>query len=312
MAQDPYSVLGVSRASSPDEIRKAYRKLAKQYHPDRNQGDPKAEEKFKSISAAFDIIGDEEKKRRYDAGEIDADGNERPTMRRGPYGGAGAGPFRQQTRGGAGGNAGFEDISDIFSDFFGRGGGGGPRRPQPQRGEDIRYRLTVDFLEAARGVSKRVVLQDGRTVDVAVPEGLRDGQTLRLRGRGGQGIAGGPAGDVLVEITVSPHAVYRLEGDDISLDLPITLKEAVLGAKVEVPTLTGAVTIKLPPNTSSGMSFRLRGKGLKNPKTGDYGDLYAKTKIVLPEKTDGKLAEFVENWSGDAGDPRASLKTATS
>ncbi|RFB06460.1 DnaJ C-terminal domain-containing protein [Parvularcula marina] len=307
MAQDPYQVLGVSRSASADEIRKAYRKLAKQFHPDHNPGDKKAEDRFKQISAAFDILGDEEKKGKFDRGEIDADGNEQAAFRRGPYGGAaGGGGYRP--RGGQQG--GFDDIGDIFSEFFGRGAGG-PRRPQPQRGQDIRYRLTVDFLEAARGAAKRVTLQDGRTVDVTIPEGLRDGQTLRLRGRGGQGVAGGPSGDVLVEVTVRSHPVYQLNGDDLTLDLPITLKEAVNGAKVTVPTLTGPLTIKLPPNTSSGVSFRLRGKGLKNPKTGEYGDLYAKTRIMLPEKPDTDLKSFVESWPGGGEDPRAKLRSDT-
>ena len=304
MAQDPYSVLGVAKTASDEEIRKAYRKLAKQYHPDRNAGDDKAEAKFKEISGAFDIVGDKEKRGKYDRGEIDADGNERPTMHRGPYGQGGAGPFRQRTyysshdaRGGPGGPGGMDDLGDIFADFFGRGGGGGGRaRSAPQRGEDIRYRLTIDFLDAARGVTKRVKLQDGRTVDVNIPEGLRDGQTLRLKGRGGKGVAGGPDGDVLVEVSVRSHPVYQLNGDDLTLDLPISLKEAVLGGKVEVPTLSGPVTIKLPPNTSSGKSFRLREKGLKNPKTGEHGDLYARIRIVLPEEADPALTNFIDNW----------------
>lgn len=312
LAQDPYSVLGVSRTASADDIRKAYRMLAKQYHPDRNQGDAKAEERFKAISAAFDIVGDEEKRGKFDRGEIDADGQERQTMHRGPYGQGGAGPFRQKTYGQSGrgpGPGGMDDIGDIFADFFGRSSAGPRARPSPQRGQDIRYQLTIDFLQAALGMTKRVQLGDGRGVDVQIPEGLRDGQTLRLKGRGAPGLSGGPAGDVLVEVTVRNHPVYSISsGDDLTLDLPVTLKEAVLGGKIEVPTLKGTVAIKLPANTSSGMSFRLRGKGLKNPKTGEYGDLYAKTRIILPEKPDAALEDFVRDWSGEKTDPRAGLK----
>lgn len=198
MAQDPYSVLGVGRQASHDEIRSAYRKLAKQYHPDRNQGDKAAEDRFKSVSAAFDIVGDEEKRKRFDRGEIDADGNERaPNPFGGGFGGGGggggAGPFGGRSGGFRGGQRG-DDIGDIFADLFGQAGGPrrGPRGPRPQKGRDVRYRLSVDFLEAARGATKRVTLQDGNTIDVNIPEGLRDGQTLRLKGRGHAGVAGGP------------------------------------------------------------------------------------------------------------------------
>ncbi len=316
LAQDPYTVLGVSRQASADEIRKAYRRLAKQYHPDRNQGDAKAEERFKAVSGAFDIIGDAEKRKKFDRGEIDADGNERATMGGGPFSGGGAPrgwPPRGHAGGAGAGQTGFDDISDIFGDFFGGGraqGGpraGGGRRPMPQKGRDIRYRLTVEFLEAALGIAKRVKLSDGRDIDVAIPEGLRDGQTLRLKGQGQPGVSGGAAGDVLVEISVTPHAVFQVKGDDVHLEVPITLKEAILGAKVEIPTLKGAVAIKLPPNTSSGVSFRLRDKGLKDPKSGQYGDLFAKTKIVLPEGKDSQLQDFAKNWETNLGNPRDGL-----
>ncbi|MEM9988300.1 MAG: DnaJ domain-containing protein, partial [Pseudomonadota bacterium] len=228
MAKDPYLLLGVSKQASAEDIRKAYRKLAKQFHPDRNPGDAKAEDRFKAISAAFDIIGDPEKRAKYDRGEIDADGNEQMTMGRNPYGGgpygAGAGGREWQQRTSAGGSqgTGFEDISDIFGDFFGnRAGPGGARaKPRPQRGRDIRYRLNVDFMDAARGATKRVALANGRTVDVGIPEGLRDGQTLRLKGKGEPGLSGGPAGDVLVETTVNTHPLFALEGDDLTIDVP--------------------------------------------------------------------------------------------
>lgn len=314
MARDPYSVLAVGRQATADEIRKAYRKLAKAYHPDQNQGDPTAEEKFKAVSVAFDILGDKAKKARFDRGEIDAEGNERPTMRS-PFGQAGArpggprpGPGHPGARGPRGPAT--DDFGDILSDFFGQKGGRAPRSA-PQKGQDIRYRLAVDFMDAARGVTKRVALPDGRGVDVAIPEGLRDGQTLRLRGQGNPGTAGGPPGDVLVDVAVRPHPVYSMRGEDLQIEVPITLREAVLGGRIEIPTLRGPVAIKLPPNTSGGVTFRLKGKGLKDAKSGDIGDLFARTRIVLPEKPDPALENFVNGWDGDRADPRGPLRAAT-
>ena len=302
-------MLGVGRQASSEDIRKAYRKLAKQYHPDRNQGDKAAEDRFKAVSAAFDIVGDEEKRKRFDRGEIDADGNERaPGFGGGgfaggnPFGG-GAGPFGGRA-GGRGGQAG--DIGDIFADLFGQTGGPRARAPRAQRGRDVRYRLAVDFLEAARGATKRVTLQDGATIDVAIPAGLRDGQTLRLRGRGQPGVSGGPPGDVFVEVTVREHPAYQLRGDDLTVEVPVTLREAVLGGKVAVPTPTGAVTIRVPANTSSGASFRLRGRGLPNQKTGKPGDLIARTLIKLPETPDPALVRLLKEEQ-DEDDPRESL-----
>ena len=298
-------MLGVGRQASADEIRKAYRKLAKQYHPDRNQGDKAAEERFKSVSAAFDIVGDEEKRRRFDRGEIDADGNERgPAFGGGnPFGG-GAGPFGGRAGGGRGGQA--SDIGDIFADLFGQSGGPRSRGPRAQRGRDVRYRLAVDFLEAARGATKRVTMQDGKPIDVNIPAGLRDGQTLRLRGRGQPGVAGGPPGDVFVEVSVRDHPAFKVNGDDLTVEVPITLREAVLGGKVAVPTPTGTVTIRVPANTSSGASFRLRGRGLPNQKTSKSGDLIARTLIKLPEKLDPALVRLMRE-EDEEDDPRASL-----
>ena len=307
-------MLGVGRQASHDDIRSAYRKLAKQYHPDRNQGDKAAEDRFKAVSAAFDIVGDEDKRKRFDRGEIDADGNERAQN---PFGGMGGG------FGGGGGNpfggrsGGFksqrgDDIGDIFADLFGQQGAGrrGPRGPRPQKGRDVRYRLAVDFLEAARGATKRVTLQDGNTIDVNIPEGLRDGQTLRLKGRGHPGVAGGPPGDVFVEVSVREHPLFKLSGDDVTLDVPVTLKEAVLGGKVQVPTPSGTVSIRVPPGTSSGTAFRLRGKGLPNAKVGSKagkdGDLLARIRIVLPEG-DPALEAFARDWDAGQGDVREEI-----
>lgn len=305
MAQDPYSVLGVGRTATSDEIRKAYRALAKKYHPDRNPGDKAAEDRFKAVSAAFDIVGDDVKRRKFDGGELDADGNERPTMRKGPFSGATKGWGPQS----GGERTHSDEVNDIFAEFFGKSAGA-RRAPKAARGQDIRYRLAVSFLDAARGATKRVVLNDERDVDIAIPEGLRDGQTLRLKGKGMPGRNGGPAGDVLVEVAVKPHPVFQIKDNDLTLDVPITLREAVVGGKIEIPILAGTVAIKVPPNTSSGVSFRLRGKGLKDPKTGEYGDLLARAKIILPSQPDAALHAFVEGWQAEEGDPRAALKAA--
>ncbi|MEM7740047.1 MAG: J domain-containing protein [Pseudomonadota bacterium] len=310
MAKDPYTLLGVGRQASQDEIRSAYRKLAKELHPDRNPGDQAAEERFKAVTAAFDIIGDGDKRKRFDRGEIDADGNERSGFGAGgPFGGVdpaeAAERFRRRARQGkarqaGGGSGGFEDFSDIFSDFFGRGEGGMGGGARPSKGRDVRYRLTVSFLDAAVGTTKRVTLPGGETIDVNIPEGLRDGQTLRLRGKGHPGALGGAAGDLFVDVTVPKDPQFDIDDDDVTTDVALPLRDAVLGGKVEVPTLSGRATIKIPPNTSSGNTFRLRGKGLKNTKTGSYGDLFAKVRIVLPKDPDPELEAFMKTWS--AGD----------
>lgn len=310
MAKDPYSVLGVGRQASQDEIRSAYRKLAKQYHPDRNPGDKSAEDRFKAATAAFEIIGDAEKRKRFDRGEIDADGNERAVFGQGgPFGGVdpaeAAERFRRRARPGRGGQGqggGFEDFSDIFSDFFGRGEAGPKAQPRAQKGRDVRTRLTVPFLDAARGSSKRVTLPGGEAVSVTIPEGLRDGQTLRLRGKGHPGMHGGPQGDLFVEVTVAPDARFQVEKDNVTTEVPLPLKTAVLGGKVEVPTLTGRATIKVPANTSSGKAFRLKEKGLRKGKDGQYGDLIAKVRIVLPASPDAELEAFMKRWSPEDSD----------
>ena len=293
MGQDPYKVLGVARSASADEIRSAYRKLVKELHPDRNPGDKAAEDRFKQVSAAFDQIGDAEKKARYDRGEIDEDGHERgPRFHGGETGG-----FR------SGDAAGFEDINDLFSDLF-----GGRRRGFSARGQDFRYQLTVDFFDAVNGAKKRVTMPDGRTLDISIPAGLRDGQTLRLRGQGGPGQGEGPAGDVYVETKVSPHAFFERDGDDIHLEAPITLKEAVLGGKITIPTIEGVVSVNVPAGSSSGAVLRLRGKGVKRSKSGAAGDQYVKLKVVLPSPPDEELEAFARTWKGaDGQDPRAAL-----
>lgn len=294
MADDPYEILGVPRSATDEEIRRAYLKLVKELHPDVNPAKA-AEERFKKVTAAHDILGDPERRRQYDAGEIDASGEPRRTWR--PHGaGAGAGA-------GARGRGGpiFEDFGDVFSDIFSGGGFGGAARGArgagfSMRGRDVRYTLDVDFLEAVQGAKKRVTLPDAGVLDLTVPEGVADGQVLRLRGRGEPGLAGGEAGDALVEIRVRPHRDFRREGDDILVEVPISLDEAVLGGKVEVPTPGGRVQLTVPKGTSSGQVLRLKGKGVRNATTGATGDELVTVKIVLPETIDDSLSYFLSEW----------------
>jgi DnaJ-class molecular chaperone len=303
VAADPYETLGVKRDASQEEIRAAYRKLAKELHPDLNPGDKEAEEKFKIVSAAYDILGDAEKRARFDRGEIDASGAERP---REPY-------YRDFHRAGAqehpyGSSAGFEDFGDIFSDLFGGAEGGRTRFRMP--GGDVHYGLPVEFLEAANGATKRISLPDGSTLDVNIPLGTADGQVLRLRGKGAAGIGGGPPGDALVTISVRPHPFFTRKGDDIELVLPVTLREAVLGAQLEVPTPTGRVRMTIPKGASSGTRLRLRGKGVSR-RDGSRGDEYVVLSVVLPDRPDPELEAFVERWSaGQSQNPRSHLEGA--
>jgi DnaJ-class molecular chaperone len=289
LAQDPYRELGVARSASADEIRKAFRKLAKIHHPDANPGKPAAEEKFKQISAAFDILGDPEKRRKFDAGEIDADGRE--TAR--AYGGS---PFGQGGPGGGPG-ASFDgvDLNDILGEMFGgRGGGrGGFGGGFASKGADVRARLEIDLEEAVAGGKRRVSFSDGRTLDITIPKGAGDGQVLRLRGQGSPGRAG--AGDALIEIAVRPHPIWRREGDNLVMDLPVSVPDAVLGGKVEAETPDGAVTLTVPKGSNSGATLRLRGRGLPNGH-GGRGDLLARIMITLPEVHDVDLERLAEAW----------------
>ena len=298
MANDPYQELGVSRSAGADEIRRSFRKLAKQLHPDQNPGDKAAEERFKRVSAAFDILGDPEKKGKFDRGEIDSDGHE--AMRgfdpRGPGGFSGGGRGYGGGQGGPGGfGAQFDgvDLNDILGGVFDRGGGGGPRGGfGPQRGADVRSRLEIDLEEAIRGGAKRVAFPDGRQLDVAIPKGAHDGQSLRLRGQGQPG-RGGAAGDALIELAIRPHPLYRREGADLHMDLPVTLYDAVLGAKVQAPTPDGEVSLSVPKGSTSGAVLRLKGRGAVEGQTGRRGDLYAKLLVALPEG-DTELTELAE------------------
>jgi len=309
MNDDPYKVLGIPKTASQAEIKKAYRKLAKTLHPDLHPGDAGKQTEFQAVAAAHDLLGDPEKRRRFDAGEIDASGQERPERHyyqhyaqrdAGRRYDPGAGPFAGSGYGPDVGGAGYEDVSDLFAEMFARrqgaqGGAQGFRREVHARGPDVRYNLEVDFLEAARGAKRSVTMPDGAAIEISIPAGVRDGQTLRLRGKGGAGLGDGPAGDALVTVGVRPHPVFTREGDDIEIELPITFDEAVLGARVEVPTISGTVSMSVPRGASSGRRLRLKGKGIARPK-GTPGDQYVRLRIVLPETVDAEMEALAERW----------------
>lgn len=299
--KDPYEALGVERAATADEIRKAYRRLAKKLHPDINPGDKAGEARFKEISAAYELLSDADKRRRYDAGEIDAAGQEKPRQRYyRDFAGAGNGAAYESDAG----FADFDGAEDLFAEFF--------NRRRRVRGADLRFRLAIDFLDAVNGAARQVTLPDGGSLSVTIPAGIDDGQTLRLRGKGApappvEGVGEGEPGDVLIEIAVGRHRFFIREGDDIHLDLPITLKEAVLGAKVRTPTPSGAVMLTVPKNTSSGRILRLKGKGVQ--RAGRHGDQLVKLKIVLPEQPDPELEAFASSWAPSSDyDPRRSME----
>ncbi len=311
--RDPYQVLGVSKTASAAEIKQAFRKLAKEYHPDSRPNDPKVAERFKEISAAHQLLGNAEKRGQYDRGEINADGTPRAPQFHGfqHAGGGGGAPFEFEFSsggarpGGAGGAGGPDDfLSEFFSGIRGAG-----RRAFRSRGEDLKYTLAVSFLDAARGGKERIKLPNGKTLDVAIPAGVKDGQQIRLRGQGGEGSGGGPAGDALVQITVKPHPFFERDGDHIRVSLPISLPEAVLGGKVEVPTIDGNVTMSVPENANSGDKLRLKGKGLPQAGGKGRGDQLVTLQIRLPDGGDRKLRDFVEEWGKQqVYNPRAGLK----
>ncbi|WPB87050.1 DnaJ C-terminal domain-containing protein [Sediminicoccus rosea] len=302
MAEDPYKTLGVPRDASPEAIKAAYRKLARQHHPDLNPGKPEAEARFKAVSAANDLLSDPEKRARFDRGEIDAEGQEqRP-----------AGGYRQYAEQPTGEKYGArygqrpeaEVFEDLFADLFEQ-----RRRAEsaPRRGQDESYRLAVPFLHAVQGATETLTLPDGRSLSVKIPPGVETGQVLRLRGQGGPGRNGGPAGDALIELEVAEDKLYRRDGFDLHMELPVTLKEAVLGGPVLVPTPGGPLRVTLPEGSDSGRQIRLRGRGVAAHGGREAGDLFLTPRIVIGA-ADEALKAFLRDWTPEQPeDPRAGL-----
>ena len=313
MAADPYAILGISRDANEKDVKSAYRRLAKELHPDRNQDNPKAGERFSEITRAYDLLSDKDKRARFDRGEIDIDGNPAMDMGggfgRGGFGGGQRG-FRPEDFQNLGGNEGI-DLGDIFGGMFGRGASGGAGDGGPfgrgggrsaPRGRNTQYRLAVAFADAATLASQRITLGDGKSIDLKLPAGVEDGTQMRLSGKGEPGPGG--AGDALVTITIQPHPFFRREDDNIRLDLPISLDEAVHGGKVKVPTVEGPVMLTVAPGSSSGRTLRLKGRGFTR-KDGTRGDQLVTLEIALPE-ADAELARRLEGWR-DSRDLRARL-----
>jgi DnaJ-class molecular chaperone len=282
---DPYETLGVQRTADEAAIRAAYRKLAKKHHPDVNPDKPDAATRFGEISSAYDLLSDKDKRARYDRGEIDAQGQETRQYYRDAPGHDRYAP--------AGGGFSQDDLESFFAQHFGQGDGRAGRGPdtRPRAGRDMQYSLTVSFIDAAAGTTRRLSLPDGKTLDVRIPPGTEDGHVLRLRGQGGPGRNGGPNGDALIEITVAPDPRFHRDGDDIVLDVPVTLKEAVLGVSLEVPTVHGSVRVSVPPGSGTGTRLRLRGKGIRQ------GHQFVQLKVVVPPGDEPELAEFLKTWT---------------
>jgi DnaJ-class molecular chaperone len=311
-AQTPYEVLGVKPGATADEIRNAYRKLAKEFHPDLNPGKPAAEARFKAVTAANDILSDPDKRARYDRGEIDESGAERPRYSYRPHA-EGAQGWKYQPQG----DIDIGDLDDLFA-MFGRGrarGAGQAGEGFSMPGANRQYTLTVDFAQAATGGKQRLALAPGEWLDVTIPPGIDEGQVLRLRGKGGAGFGGGPHGDALIEVHIAPHQFFRREGDDIHVELPVSLAEAVLGARVSVPTVTGPVTMTIPAGSDTGTRLRLRGKGIhrKRPGGETTGDQYVTLKVTIGASGDPALAEFLKDWAEHhPTDPRRAMASETS
>jgi DnaJ-class molecular chaperone len=293
--RDPYQVLGVAKTASAEEIKKKYRQLAKKLHPDLNPGNAETAAKFKDVSAAYDLLSDAQKRARYDRGEIDASGAERPDRQyyrayaESPQGAKYGSPF---------------EADDLFSDLFGKARSG---REFKIRGTDVSYELPVDFIEAAAGAKKRVTMADGTVLDINIPPGTEDRQTLRLKGQGQPGFGGAEPGDAYIEVHIQPHAYFTRKDNDVHLELPVSLGEAVLGGRITVPTIDGDVSMTIPKGANTGTTLRLKGRGIVDRKSKQRGDQYVKLKVVLPEGGDPDLERFVEGWSKREDDVRARL-----
>lgn len=291
MARTPYEILGIAKGADDQEIKAAYRKLAKQYHPDLNPDNKEAAEIFKEINAANELLTDKEKRAAFDRGEIDMDGHpqrQQPNYRdyaetpQGERYNFKEGRFSQ------------EDIEEIFGSYF-RGGVGGHEAGFNRQAADAHYAIEIDFMESALGGKKRVTMPDGQVLDITVPAGIEDGQKLRLKGQGGQASADSEPGDAYVEVHIRPHPLFTRRGNDVTIDVPIGIHESVLGGKIEVPTIHGPVDMTLPKGASTGKTLRLKGKGIRG------GDQYVKVKLVMPEQIDGELEEFMRKWSATHG-----------
>lgn len=331
--RDLYSILGISRGADQGAIKRAYRAKAKEYHPDRNKNNPAVAEKFKEISAAYSILGDEDQRGRYDRGEIDEKGNAKAPGSGAGFGGQGGGFSGGYTRTGARNHWSdsfeFEETEDLMNEFWRFSGSrkrgsksssgstdsrqSSSRRSSSsesgikRRGLDITYETTVGFEEAITGGKRRINLSDGRTIDIKIPPGIQDGQVVRLSGQGGPGFGGAPKGDALVEVRVAPHPYFTRDGLDIHLELPIAVDEAVLGGDIEVPTPSGRLTVRIPKNSSSGQRLRLKGKGVK--KGGNSGHIFVTLKVMMPKDRDLDLEQAIKAWSeGNGGDTGQKLR----
>jgi DnaJ-class molecular chaperone len=306
--KDPYQLLGVSRDASQEQIRSAYRKLAKEHHPDLNPGNKKAEERFKAVASAYEFLSDEEKRGRFDRGEIDASGQE--TAPRQAYRNYADGDAGRRYERGPSQSGGWtsEDLGDIFGSMFNDGRGFGDA---PLRGRDEHYSLTTEFLDAINGATRRLTLPDGRTLDVNIPPGTNDRQTLRLRGQGGAGWKGGPSGDALIQVHVSPHRHFKRDGRNLRLEVPVSLSEAVLGAQIDVMTPSGSVRMRVPPHSDTGTKLRLRGKGVPAHSGHDAGDLHVTLRVFIgtPDKA---LEDFLRGWKPEyASNPRQAMEAGS-
>lgn len=299
--KDPYEVLGVARTASPEDVQKAYRRLAKKLHPDLNPGNKDSEERFKEVSGANDLLSDPDRRQRFDNGEIDASGTEQPHQRyyKDYAAEAAAGhPYENRS-----GYADFVETDDIFAELLRRQEQQARRAP----GADLHYGLSVEFLDAVNGSAKRLTLPDGGTLDVTIPPGIQEGQILRLRGKGAPSRGEGKAGDALVEISIIPHRFFSRHGDDIHIELPVTLAEAALGGRIKVPTPTGPVLLTVPKGSNTGSTLRLKGKGV--PRRGSYGDEFVKLKVMLPTEPNPELEAFLSKWTpGTSYDPRGDMQ----